>query len=399
MEKNKFYKKIKRTLQIILIALVIFLIAYIVIFIVGGKEDDLLVKATTFFRAFTIGVDTKIEDEDNTILDSNKKVEIEDSVGSVKVEDDKKQPVLQTEKKEVENYAAPISNSASSLYYNQLDEYGKIIYTKLKNESAYFLEGEHSFDFGYGFNDLLNTAEGDTILKQSFQYAINSLLFDYPELFFVDIENLALAIERTEYNNKTAVNKVLITNLEGKTFYIKGLNSKEEVNTRREAIYNVRNKVLKATENMKTYDKIKYIQNYIIDKTEYDKGVTRDNIYNISGPLLDGYAVCEGYAKAFKFLMDGAKIPTVLIAGKAYDNGSVERHAWNYVELNGRLYLVDTTWNDPIISGTGGLPADPTHRSPLVARNVTKTSHIEDGNIVGDANFEYPELSEYSFGR
>lgn len=401
MGESKAYKRMKKVLLIMLTLLILFLIAYVALFFMGDvEEDSFAAKISTFLRVFTVGVDTKITEEDNTILENPKKVEVEESVGSIDVQSGSKEPKLEAEKKDVENYAAPESTSSSSLYYNQLDEYGKIIYTKLKNESAYFLEGQHTFNYGYGFNDLLNTPDGDVILKQSFQYSINALLFDYPELFFVDIEKISLAIERTEYNNSTAVNKVSISNTAGENFYIKGLNNKEDVNKRRDLVYKERDKVLEAIKGKNIYEKTKYIQNYIIDKTSYDQKLVQPNIYDMSGPILNGYAVCEGYAKAFKFLMDGAKIPTIVIAGKAYDgDGAVERHAWNYVSINNKWYLVDTTWNDPIIQGGYGLTDELRYKYFLVGRNETRKSHVEDGNIVSKANFKYPELSTYSYSR
>lgn len=400
MSDKRTQNKAKKILQGILIILIFLLVTYIVLVFVGNKnKEDLIGKISTFFQVFTVGVDTKISEVDNTILDQTKKVEIEESVGKVDVSTGVKQPLFIEDKKDAEVYAAPTANAANGTYYNQLDQYGKIIYTKLKNESAYFLEGQHTFDFGYGFNDLLNTPDGDTVLKKAFQYSINSLIFDYPELFFVDIEQMSLAIEKTEYNNKKAIHKVTIVNVEGEKFYIKGLNTKEEVNNRRKAMFDEKDRVLAATQSMNTYEKIQYIHNYIVDRTEYDKTLKKDNIYNASGPLLERYAVCEGYAKAFKFLMDGAKIPTIIVAGKAYDDyGKVERHAWNYVNLNNNWYLVDTTWDDPIIIGASGLTNEYRYKYFLVGRSTTRKSHVEDGNIVNDAHFKYPVLSEHAFG-
>lgn len=407
MTNDKGYNRIKKVLQIVLILLIIVLVSYIALVLFENKNDkDFLGKVETFFKVFTTGVDTGIVEDNNTILENEedgKKVDIETKVDKKPQETIVKpevKPLQKPSKIEPETYAAADSDSTNSVYYNQLDNYGKIMYTKLKNESAYFLEGEHTFDFGYAFNDLLNTNGGDQILKSAFQYSINALLFDYPELFFVDIESLSLAISRTEYNNNTAVNKVSIANSEGSKFYIRGINSKEEVNKLRESVYSERNKILNASKHLTTIERIKYIQNHIIDNTEYDQTLSKANIYNLLGPLLDGYAVCEGYARAFKFLMDGANIPTIIVAGKGYDGaGRVERHAWNYVKLNGNWYLVDVTWNDPIITGGGSITDKERYQYFLVGKEFTKNSHVEDGNIVDDANFKYPQLSIYGFGR
>ena len=54
--------------------------------------------------------------------------------------------------------------------------------------------------------------------------------------------------------------------------------------------------------------------------------------------------MCEGYAKSFMILCREFDIPAILVVGDA--GGS---HMWNYVQLQGSWYAVDTTWDD-----TGG---------------------------------------------
>ena len=399
---NKYNKqrasKSKVFFQLILVIFVGILIGYLLLANIKTKHGDtLLSRWTTYFQFFTGSLDKTIPNEDNTILEEKKSstVKIEEGKGKIEVKPGSDKAIVPKEKTEADNFANPDSDSANSHYYNQLDKYGKIIYTKLKKESAYFLDGQHTFDFGYGFNDLLNAPNGDKTLKRAFQYSINALIFDYPELFFIDLEKISLSIQKTEYNNDTAVYKVFISNIEGQSFYIKGINSKAELEQKRTQVYSERNKVLTAISNMKTEDKIKYIHDYIVDRTTYDKTISGDNIYNIMGPMLEKSAVCEGYAKTFKFLMDGAKIPTILVAGKGYDNyGKVERHAWNYVQLDGYWYLVDTTWDDPIIIG-GVLTNDLKYKYFLVGSDITSKSHVADGNIVDDSSFRYPRLSQY----
>lgn len=392
--------KFKTVLKTILVMVILILVIYIIfIFTSESNKDTFASKIKLYLQTFTGNIDTSITKEDNTILDPSKEIKIEESVGKVEVNTGSNTPIIPSEKKEIEEYADPTNNSHNSLYYNQLDKYGKVIYTKLKKESAYFLEGTHTFDFGYAFNELLKTPSGDKTLKKSFQYSINALLFDYPELFFIDIEKVSLAIHKTEYNNETVVYKVSITNVEGENFFIKGINTKAEANAKRKAVYDERDRVLAIVKNMKPYDKIKYIHDYIIDRTEYDRTLKKNNIYNITGPLLYKTAVCEGYAKTYKFLMDGLNYPTVIVAGKGYDDyGKVERHAWNYIKINNNWYLVDVTWDDPVIIGGTGDTSKYKYKYFLEGANYTKKSHVPDGNIVDDANFKYPALSQYGFG-
>ena len=61
------------------------------------------------------------------------------------------------------------------------------------------------------------------------------------------------------------------------------------------------------------------------------------------GALVNKEAVCEGYAKAYKLLMDAMGIPCDVVIN--------EEHAWNVVCLEGKWYLVDVTNDDT--SGNG----------------------------------------------
>jgi len=56
------------------------------------------------------------------------------------------------------------------------------------------------------------------------------------------------------------------------------------------------------------------------------------------GCLVRHKAVCEGYAEAFRLIMDRLKIPNKLASSKD--------HTWNKVKLGGKWYHVDVTWND-----------------------------------------------------
>lgn len=57
------------------------------------------------------------------------------------------------------------------------------------------------------------------------------------------------------------------------------------------------------------------------------------------------YTVCDGYARAYKILMDKAGIPTDYVMGYNRTTGVLE-HAWNLVNLDGTWYHVDVTNDD-----------------------------------------------------
>ncbi len=68
-------------------------------------------------------------------------------------------------------------------------------------------------------------------------------------------------------------------------------------------------------------------------------------------------AVCDGYAKAFQYLLKRAGINSVVVSGTAgtLDGGYADEgaHAWNIVLLDGEWYEVDCCWDDLDLDGMG----------------------------------------------
>ncbi len=87
------------------------------------------------------------------------------------------------------------------------------------------------------------------------------------------------------------------------------------------------------------------IHNWLIDNVDYHHSKD-ETVYSMVGAVNNGKAVCEGYARSFKYLCDLHEIPCVLVTGKGVFEFNTERHMWNYVMVDGIWYAVDTTWDD-----------------------------------------------------
>lgn len=81
------------------------------------------------------------------------------------------------------------------------------------------------------------------------------------------------------------------------------------------------------------------LHDYLAIQVEYDANAS--NRYSAFGALRDGKAVCQGYALAYKYLLNKAGIECHIVTSKTLN------HAWNIVKLNGKYYHVDVTWDDP----------------------------------------------------
>lgn len=90
-----------------------------------------------------------------------------------------------------------------------------------------------------------------------------------------------------------------------------------------------------------------YAHDYIIDNCEYDfeaaeSDEIEDNASSAYGALIEGKAICEGYARAFQLLCNELGVECVNIFGTDDDNN----HMWNGVQIEGDWYQVDVTWDD-----------------------------------------------------
>ncbi len=91
------------------------------------------------------------------------------------------------------------------------------------------------------------------------------------------------------------------------------------------------------------------IHNWIVDNCSY-KIEEKEYVYSsVYGSLVNHVAACEGYSKAAKLLLDKVGIQSAVISGTA--SSSRQRggsHMWNVVNVNGKWYHLDCTWDDPL---------------------------------------------------
>nr|WP_281355223.1 transglutaminase domain-containing protein [Anaerotalea alkaliphila] len=89
------------------------------------------------------------------------------------------------------------------------------------------------------------------------------------------------------------------------------------------------------------------VLNVRYDLENYKNDSLPNEAYTAYGALVEGVAVCEGYAAAFKILGEKAGLQVLSVTGRASTAEGLENHAWNMVLSEGKVHHVDTTWNDP----------------------------------------------------
>lgn len=264
-------------------------------------------------------------------------------------------------------------------YYNQLDYPARIIYSALEKNIDNLKLENFKINFNKTFNNLLNKTDGEKTLNSSFQSALDAFFYDHPELFYLDMSKMTLITECTTLG-KIKTYKVHIAPRNNDNYLRSSFNSESQVDAAITQVNTLKNAIIQNTTG-NNYEQILTIHDTLIDLMQYDQTLSRPNTHNIYGALIEKQAVCEGYAKAFKYILDSLDIQCILVSGTATNSsGQTESHMWNYVHLNNNWYGLDLTWDDPII--VGGLTKN-IIKHDYFCKGSSKfdISHIAEGNL------------------
>lgn len=91
--------------------------------------------------------------------------------------------------------------------------------------------------------------------------------------------------------------------------------------------------------NMSEYEISKILHDKIAEHVTYKE---TDNSQSVWGALVEGEAVCEGYAELYQYLLYRSGISAHIVTGSSRGIP----HAWNVVRIDGKYYQTDVTWDD-----------------------------------------------------
>ena len=126
------------------------------------------------------------------------------------------------------------------------------------------------------------------------------------------------------------------------------------------------------SDDMEDYEKALAIHDWLAVYCEYDyEHYLANNVPAVShtayGALAQKVAVCDGYSKAYQYIMQNKLGISCLVVS----SDSIS-HAWNLIEIGGQYYHVDVTWDDPTWDVIGRV----THNNFLLSdTGITKTGH------------------------
>ena len=120
-------------------------------------------------------------------------------------------------------------------------------------------------------------------------------------------------------------------------------------------------------------EKILAIYGYVCDNVTYD--LTAEHCFTAYGALIDGKAVCQGYALLLMRMLDAVGIESEVVFGVSED----VNHMWNLVKLDGAYFLLDATWDSTdsrecyfwLLKGTDGFD----HHTPAASYPIGTSKH------------------------
>ena len=200
------------------------------------------------------------------------------------------------------------------LYYNNLSRKNQFLYDALVEAVDSFSEYTEEIHYTYKPED--------------FNQVVEYITADHPEYFFVDYENIVPYVSETHTKVKLAYRTDKETILKQR----KELNDK------------VKEIVSAIDDDMSDFEKELYIHDYLVENCVYltePKNATY--VSNTAyGALCEGQAYCDGYALAFKMLINEIDMFCCVVEG-SIDNLA---HMWNIIKVDDTYFHVDVTWND-----------------------------------------------------
>ena len=180
--------------------------------------------------------------------------------------------------------------------------------------------------------------ENNDYLKKSMYYHMKQMDTEFKFIYDGDINSaIKLVDEASKYGSYTHLNVTyckmhqygnqFTANI---TYYV----DKSKDNYVNSVIDNVISSNI--TDDMTTYDKVSFVNKYLIENLEYDKSMTSYDPYTA---LTTGKTVCQGYSMIASKMYDKLGIPNEIVIG----NLKNESHGWNRVNIGGRWYNIDST--------------------------------------------------------
>ncbi|MCH5152868.1 MAG: immunoglobulin domain-containing protein [Clostridiales bacterium] len=336
-------------------------------------------------------------------------------------------------------YGLQLDTAEQKAFYQAMQQMAKLD----PSGSSIFIRGE---DYDLVANNHVTQsqleayANGDNTLLDAMGAARDAFYTDYDDIFYVDFEYLSLRVTQDTSGNYHAC----LGAGRSDTYWTKGFESEAQIRSAITEYQTELNKIVNLAKAAEATDEQKedYGDEFAIQIAQIRKAhaeIAKRSVYRLEskasagnekhvrtpyGTLVVGEALCEGYSRAFKAVMDKLDVPCVLInGGYRHTETQIEEHMWTYVQLlDGKWYAVDMTFDD--INLDDKVNGKEVGRSPVEqfdreanARAINEMGYYYSeeyflkGSMIMDVHhalspyksavqyaFSYPELSFYNVG-
>ena len=247
------------------------------------------------------------------------------------------------EPSQTEEYADPakyIREFQNNLQYQQLDSveqhaYGQIYTTIRDNEKAAVTVPDANGQQRPGIRIPLSDAQ---FTREEMSHLFETFFRDNPRFFYLD---RTYSLEGYDLDGQTVYDTLLLQFT---------MDTEQRIEAIKKFDQAVADFLAERPNTDDDYEIELYLHNRLLKSCIYDSQAAASsssayaNAYSAYGALIEGKAVCEGYAKAMQLLLNASSIPTTVVLGNAVEDG--EAHMWNLTNINGSYYYLDPTWND-----------------------------------------------------
>ena len=319
--------------------------------------------------------------------------------------------------------SAQSGNVAEHWFYGQLTTQAKAIYNALWDmyDKDMMKDGQTSYDLTKD-NIVSQSAikaylNGDRTLFNDFAAAKDAFDLEHPEVWYVDSSYLSFRVTQDANNGPY---HAYIGPGRSDKYYVAGVQDTADVNVKTRELNAEIDSIKSGAENIARsglkelsadamiIKQVQYVHKRITESISYRyetdcKAENVGYVRTVYG-LVTHEGVCEAYARSMQLVLNRLGIPCVPVHG-LQTSGTPEAHMWNAVQIAGKWYVVDATWDDPLVldaagnirAGKDGFDGYETENYLLVGLDIVGGNWQPSGYVsTGTKEFQYPEIASTS---
>ena len=211
-------------------------------------------------------------------------------------------------------YTCPYWSQFSRPYYEyaEMSDEQTNAYNKIYNYLYSLIEGGEDITEYYEGYYVTPEIEINGLTKEEVTSIALLMLYDHPELYFLDA---SIKINIIKNTNRSTIQFAVYDD------FTSGARRYECAQVLKNKIESIKPLITGAT----PYEREKQIHDLIINNTTYDANAPHSQ--SIASVFLEGKTVCAGYSESFAALCHSFNIPAISVVS--------ERHEWNQVYLDG----------------------------------------------------------------